>query len=142
MPSAAITSDGNAKSAHDLKQRDDVDSTDLAAERTDWAEDRTLLANERTFAGWMRTGMAALAIAIGMHAVFGATEPTWLAKGVATVFVVIAVGIFLVARRQSTRLLTRLDSHAAEPVAQRSMGVIALALVTGSVCVGVVLWLL
>ena len=46
-------------------------SNDLAENRTDWAEDRTILANERTFAGWMRTGMASLAVAIGLKAVFG-----------------------------------------------------------------------
>ncbi|MEH6645142.1 MAG: hypothetical protein V7730_05485 [Sulfitobacter sp.] len=28
----------------------------------------------------MRTGMAAVAVAIGLRAVFGAFEPTWLAK--------------------------------------------------------------
>ena len=44
--------------------------TEWAEDRTDWAEDRTILANERTFAGWMRTGMAAIAIAVGLKAVF------------------------------------------------------------------------
>ncbi|MEY8838652.1 DUF202 domain-containing protein, partial [Cribrihabitans sp. XS_ASV171] len=42
-----------------------TDKTDMAESRTDWAEDRTLLANERTYAGWLRTGMAAVALALG-----------------------------------------------------------------------------
>jgi hypothetical protein len=40
-----------------------ADKTELAEERTDWAEDRTILASERTFAGWVRTGLASLAVA-------------------------------------------------------------------------------
>jgi putative membrane protein len=67
---------------------------DLAQDRTDWAEDRTVLANERTFAGWMRTGMASLAIAIGLQAVFGVTEPTWIAKSVASIFVILSIVVF------------------------------------------------
>ena len=142
MPSEALSTDHDVTSAHHLKDDDGVDSTDLAAERTDWAEDRTVLANERTFAGWMRTGMAALAIAIGMHAVFGATEPTWLAKGTASLFVTIAIGIFAAAWRQSGTLLKRLDSHAAEPVAHRYLSLIAMALIGASLCALAVLWLL
>lgn len=41
---------------------------EMAKDRTDWAEDRTALANERTFAGWMRSVMAAVAIAMGPKA--------------------------------------------------------------------------
>ena len=62
------------------------DRNELAEDRTHWAEDRTSLANERTFAGWMRTGMAAIGVAIGLKAVFGAFEPTWMAKAVASIF--------------------------------------------------------
>lgn len=61
----------------------DPSSNDMAQTRTEWAEDRTLLANERKFAGWMRTGMACIGIALGMKAVFKDTEYPLLAKGVA-----------------------------------------------------------
>ena len=139
-PSEGTTS--YERSAHERLRDDAADSQDLAADRTDWAEDRTVLANERTFAGWMRTGMASLAIGIGMHAVFGATEPTWLAKGAASVFVAIAVAIFYLAARQSSQLMERLNAHAAEPVAKDNLGRIATALIAGAVIVGGVLWML
>ena len=74
------------------------DKNDLAEDRTDWAEDRTILANERTFAGWMRTGMAAVAVAIGLRAVFGEFEPTWVAKAVASVFIFAALYVYLAAQ--------------------------------------------
>ena len=101
-----------------------------------------MLANERTFAGWMRTGMASLAIGIGMHAVFGSIEPTWVAKLAASVFVAISIGIFWLAARQSTKLLERLNAHAAEPVARDHMGQIATALAVGALAVAAVLWAL
>lgn len=44
--------------------------------RTRWAEDRTILANERTFSAWMGMGLGSVGVAIGLKAVFGATDPT------------------------------------------------------------------
>ena len=77
------------------------DKNDLAQDRTDWAEDRTILANERTFAGWMRTGMASVALALGLRAVFGSFEPTWVPKAVASGFILTAIMIFWAARQSA-----------------------------------------
>ncbi|SFL68538.1 protein of unknown function [Loktanella salsilacus] len=76
------------------KLADNPDANDLADTRTAWAEDRTVLANERTFAGWMRTGMACIALALGLKAVFKDTDHLMLAKGVAEIFIVVAILIF------------------------------------------------
>ena len=62
--------------------------------RTDMAEDRTSMANGRTFSSWMGTGLGAIGVAIGMKAVFGAFEPTWAAKAVASIFIAIDILIF------------------------------------------------
>ena len=74
-------------------------SNEMARERTDWAEDRTILANERTYAGWMRTGMASVALALGLRALFGPFEPTWLPKLVASIFIGTGIMIFYLAWR-------------------------------------------
>ena len=118
-----------------------VSEKTLAEERTDWAEDRTLLANERTFAGWMRTGLANLAIAIGLQAVFGAMQPTWVARAAATVFVVVSLLIFWAAWRNATKMTARLDCHVAEPVTQSHFKSIAGFMAFGSIVTGVILWL-
>ncbi|XDA97010.1 DUF202 domain-containing protein [Sulfitobacter sp. LCG007] len=118
------------------------DRTDLAENRTDWAEDRTILANERTFAGWMRTGMASLAVALGLKAVFGAFEPTWMAKLVAQIFIIVALLIFWAAWRNSTTTQRRMNEHMAKPQPYRSMTVISATLASGAVATGVILWLL
>ncbi len=116
--------------------------TELAESRTDWAEDRTILANERTFAGWMRTGMASLAVAIGLKAVFGDFSPTWIAKAAATIFVVCAIAIFVAAAQRSQKTQVRIDSHSTDPQPSRRMMIIAGVFVFGSLAIGAILWLL
>ncbi len=122
---------------------DDQDKkTDWAEDRTDWAEDRTMLANERTFAGWMRTGMAAIAIAIGLRAVFNAAEPTWVPKAVATVFILAALMIFYAAWRNSSKGHRRLDTHDTEEQSTRMFGLLATVFSLGAMAVCGVLWTL
>ena len=118
------------------------DSTELAKDRTDWAEDRTLLANERTFAGWMRTGMACVALALGMRAVFDGTEPTWIAKAVSTVFIAAALGIFYASADKSRAAQRRITAHDAEAQPHKRMTAIAAILSLGAVATGALLWAL
>jgi len=84
-----------------------TDSNELAKKRTDWAEDRTMLANERTFSSWMGTGLGTVAIAIGLKAVFGAADPTWVAKALASMFLAVAILIYWLAQRQACRTHAR-----------------------------------
>ena len=127
-----------------MASKDDMaeDRTEWAEDRTDWAEDRTVLANERTFAGWMRTGMAAVAVAIGLKAVFGAFEPTWAAKAVATLFIFAALYIFYAAARQARQTQARLDAHDATAQPERRLSLLAAILAAGSVMTGAILWYL
>ncbi len=117
-------------------------SNELAEDRTDWAEDRTILANERTFAGWMRTGMASLAVAIGLKAVFGAFDPTWAAKALATIFVIAAVYIFWAAYNAATKTLSRLTDHNAHAQPIIRMKILSVIFSVASVGVGGILWML
>jgi putative membrane protein len=76
--------------------------------RTNMAEDRTSMANERTFSSWMGTGLGAIGVAIGMKAVFGAFEPTWAAKAIASISLIIAILTFYEACQQACKTLNRL----------------------------------
>ena len=117
-------------------------SNELAESRTDWAEDRTILANERTFAGWMRTGMASLALAVGLKAVFGDFDPTWAAKAVASVFVGVAIYIFWAAQHSACQTLGRLNDNDAHAQPSRRMKLLSAIFAFASLCVGGVLWAL
>lgn len=126
------------KSSNDLAE----DRTDLAEDRTDWAEDRTLMANERTFAGWMRTGLAAVGIGLGFNALFGKLEPTYLPKAIATVFILIGIFIFYAAQRNGCAVHTRLQAHKAEPLQTMNMQLIAAFMALGSASLAVGIWLM
>lgn len=89
--------------------------TDWAEKRTDWAEDRTLLANERTYSGWMRTALAAAVVGLAIEAIFKETEPTWLAKACSSAFILLGIILIINAHINSTKLLDKLNAHAAEP---------------------------
>jgi putative membrane protein len=84
---------------------------ELAESRTDLAEDRTVLANERTFAGWMRTGLSAVGIALGFHALFNRMEPDWVPRSISTTFLLVALFVFWSAERRATAVCHRLDAH-------------------------------
>lgn len=126
----------------DRKPDDNPSSNELADTRTEWAEDRTMLANERTFAGWMRTGMACVALALGLKAVFNDTDYPLIAKGVAEVFILAAILIFWAAVTQCRAAQKRMDAHDVEAQSHRRMTVLAIILTFGAVATGVILWLL
>ena len=109
------------------------DTAELAGERTDLAEDRTVLANERTFAGWMRTGLAAVGIGLGFNALFGKMEPSWLPKAIASCFILSGMVIFYLAERNSCSVLERLDAHSVQPLKRMNLRLGASLMGTGSV---------
>lgn len=126
------------------KNSDDLaeDRTDLAEERTDWAEDRTVLANERTFAGWMRTGLAAVGIGLGFNALFGKLQPFWLPRAIASLFILIGIFVFYMAQRNGCRVQNRLSAHDATPMQGMNLQLIAGAMAFGSFCLAVGMWLI
>lgn len=119
-----------------------TDEQPLAQERTDWAEDRTALANERTFAAWMRTSMASIGVAIGLKAVFSGGETDWLAKAVATAFLIAAAYIVVAARRQAIATHRRIHGHDAATQPNRSIHLISVIILAGAVSTAVILWIL
>ena len=124
---------------------DDPSSTDLSETRTAWADDRTDPANERTFAGWMRTGMACVALALGLKAVFKDSEHTLVAKAAAEIFVVAAILIFRAAvskSKETKETKTRMDDHDVEGQSHQRMTLLASILTVGAFVTGVILWLL
>ena len=115
---------------------------DLASARTDLAEDRTVLANERTFAGWMRTGLAAVGIGLGFNALFGKMAPEWLPKLIATGFIISGVIIFYLAERSACKVLHRLDPHSIEPLRRVNLRFVATLMSIASLTLLGGMWLL
>ncbi|MBX7535039.1 DUF202 domain-containing protein [Qipengyuania flava] len=121
---------------------DVASSNDLAGQRTDLAEDRTVLANERTFAGWMRTGLAAVGIGLGFNALFGKMEPAWLPRAIATCFILSGMVVFYLAERSSCSVLKRLDAHSVQPLKRINLRLVASLMGFGSLVLLFGIWFL
>lgn len=115
---------------------------ELARDRTDLAEDRTILAHERSFAGWVRTGMAAVGIGLGFNALFRALEPAWVPKAIASAFLLVAIYIFLSADRRARRILTRLDEHSVIALKPMRIRLLSWLLSLATLALIVAIWLL
>jgi putative membrane protein len=115
---------------------------DPEEERTDLSEDRTLLANERTFGGWMRTGLAAVGVALGLHALFRSTEPLWVAKAIATAFILCGLFVFWAAERRALRIRDRLSAHEVALASHRTLRLVAIALGAASLSLILAVWIL
>lgn len=124
------------------EQTERKNSNELAEERTEWAEDRTIMAIERTFAGWMRTSFAAIAIGIGFRGLFGEFEPPWLAKGIATLFIALAIIFAIGAERRAARALSRLNAHAVDGIDAPRLRWVSYAVAVGAALLIVALWVL
>jgi len=111
------------------------------ADRTDLAEDRTRLAIERTFAGWMRTAMALVVLALGLRALMRDFEPDWIPKLAATALIVAGVVIAVSGWRRAVAVLGRLESHVTESVPNQSLGLIVGIVASAYVVIAVLLWL-
>lgn len=115
---------------------------DLAQDRTDLAEDRTILAHERSFAGWTRTGMAAIGIGLAFNALFESLEPAWVPKAIATAFLLVAAFVFLSAERRARRMLGRLDAHAVSVLKPVRIRMLAWTMTALALALAVAIWLL
>ena len=129
-----------------MAQDDPVDDDDLSTKwaelRTDLAEDRNIMAMERTFAGWMRTAFAAIGIGLGFKAVFGAFQPPWLAKAIATMFILAGAGLAISAQRRACATMARLTSHQMKRPSTPNFRLLGYAVAFGAAMLTAGLWIL
>lgn len=128
--------------AQDDPPEDQDKSTAWAELRTDLAEDRNIMAMERTFAGWMRTAFAAIGIGLAFKAVFGEFDPPWLAKAIATIFILAGGWLAINAQRRTYHTLKKLDSHKLDPIEQPNFRLLAYSVAFGALLLTAGLWLL
>lgn len=121
---------------------DTKDKTELAVERTKFAEDRTIMAMERTFAGWMRTAFAAIGIGLAFHVVFGSFEPPWLARAIATVFILAGAALAISAQRRACATLAGLHAHEVKTASAPNFRLLGYAVALGALVLVAGLWVL
>ena len=112
-----------------------------AEARTALAEDRTILANERTFAGWVRTSLTSVGIALGFHALFGAIEPAWAPRAIASMFLAIAVLVIWLAERRASAVIRRLDPHVVVAARGVNLRLVAWSIMAATAALALAIWL-
>ena len=117
------------------------DSQDLAEDRTDLAEDRTIMAVERTMASWMGSGMGLIGLALGLRAIFGTFEPTWIPKAMATFFLILAIVVVHSARKRMCGAIARMSPSWVEEPNTRGMEIAAYGISAGAVMLMIGVWL-
>jgi len=113
-----------------------------AGQRTNLAEDRTVLANERTFASWFRTGLASVGIGLGFQALFLRMEPPWVPRAIATIFMLLAIYLFVAAERRACKVQRRLSTHEVTSFRNRRIRLLALAASGAVAALIAAMWLL
>ena len=90
----------------------------------------------------MRTAFAAIGIGLGFKAVFGAFDPPWLAKAIATMFILAGGWLAITAQRRACHTMEKLDAHQFEAVSTPNFRVLAYAVAAGSVILTAGVWIL
>ncbi len=111
------------------KQRDDMNSEELAEERTElaeqrteeaeertegaeerteWAMNRTVLANERTFIAWLRTGMASIGVGLGVAEFLAEADAERIATVLGLILIVLGGGMTIIGLRRYNRVSSEL----------------------------------
>lgn len=101
----AVKRTARAVEQHSRKVADSAAETKVAAAaieesadlNTRLAADRNILAAERTYAAWVRTGLFALASAIGARALLNGVVPHWLVLADATMLIAFSIFCFIAA---------------------------------------------
>ncbi|MCJ7421426.1 DUF202 domain-containing protein [Sphingomicrobium astaxanthinifaciens] len=119
----------------------DRSNHELAEDRTDLAEDRTIMAVERTMASWMGSGMGLIGLGLGLRALFGAFEPAWVPKAMATFFMLLAILVVQGAKRRMCSAINRMSANWVQEPSTKGMELVATGISAGAVMVAVGIWL-
>ena len=90
----------------------------------------------------MGTGLGAIGAAIGLKAVFGAFDPTWAAKSVASIFIGVAIAIFWSARNQALKTFSRLNESDISATPSRNDTFLATVMTIAALATAIILWFL
>ncbi len=115
--------------------------TEWAATQLRLAEDRTILAAERNYSAWLRAGLASFAVGVGFEAFMGHVHPPWVPKTVASVLILIGIGITWLGLIATRRTYARLHSHVTPRQSIWLLTVINFVLSLAGLATVAILWL-
>lgn len=90
----------------------------------------------------MRTGMSAVGIALGFHALFNRMDPSWVPRSISTAFLVTAIFIFWSAERRAAAVCRRLDTHRIRGMHSVNLRLMAIVMTLAALALIAAIWLL
>jgi uncharacterized membrane protein YidH (DUF202 family) len=106
---------------------------ELAARRTEAAFHRTLLAEQRTYSERVRTRLALTATGFAIAKLMTETEPAWVVRALAIVFVLVGACMFWLAFWAYRGALAKIDDLPAGGIPLWTLGILSLALFIAAV---------
>ncbi|QDP19806.1 DUF202 domain-containing protein [Sphingomonas xanthus] len=100
------------------------------------------MAVERTMASWTSASFAAIGVGLGLRALFARIEPAWIPRGIASLFLLLAIVMILSARRRMCMAIERLSSHEVTPPSRAGMSRSAYGVAGAAMLLIVAIWLL
>lgn len=86
--------------------------------------------------------MTAVGIGLGFNALFQTLEPTWVPKAIATIFLLIAVFVFISAEHRAARAIGRLEAHRIAALAPVRLRLLTCVLTFATAALGAAIWVL
>jgi putative membrane protein len=101
--------------------------------RINWAHERTRLAKERTFAAWLRTGLSAVAVGLGLVKLFPSVEPRWMMQAMGILFVGSGGIVFVMGYKTYYTVIKKLESEGFKGIPSALMGGVTAILLLGTI---------
>ncbi|MDX2453898.1 DUF202 domain-containing protein [Desulfosarcina sp.] len=115
----------------DLKNRIVVDPT--ADGRTNWPHERTRLAKERTFAAWLRTGLSAVGVGLGLVKLLPAVEPRWMMQLIGMLFIGAGGIVFVIGYKTYHTVIRKLEEEGYTGIPSIFMGGLTCMFLLGTI---------
>jgi putative membrane protein len=106
---------------------------DYPDNRTNWAHERTRLAKERTFSAWLRSGLSAVGVGLGLVKLLPSVEPRWMMQTIGGLFIAAGGVIFVMGYQTYSTVIKKLEKDGFEGIPSFFMGVLTAIMLLGAI---------
>ena len=101
--------------------------------RTNWAHERTRLAKERTFSSWLRSGLSAVGVGLGLVKLLPSVEPRWMMQLIGILFIGAGAIIFAMGYATYHNVMKKLEEEGFQGIPSIFMGVLTSLMLLGTI---------
>lgn len=101
--------------------------------RTNWAHERTSLAKERTFSAWLRSGLSAVGVGLGLVKLLPSVEPHWMMQLIGILFIGAGAVIFVMGYATYHNVMKKLEEEGFKGSPPIFMGVLTSMMLLGTI---------